>query len=362
MNDEHEPLLLDRRPSSAFTLLRRLGWIITLSVVGLLGLIVHLSQWPTDAGLWIAIICLILALVLLLYTCIEREAERYTLSSRAAAWDSGIFRRLHVEAPLQKVQHAVLYRSIRERLFGLGTIGISTAGSGSVEIVWRMIDNPDHALATLREAMNSATARTPPTDPPTQPKVIGLAGGIGAGKSTVAKVLASLGCLVIDSDQRAKAALDRPDVRNQLVSWWGNTILTPDGRVDRTRIASIIFNDPAERERLESLVHPIVRQDRAAMIAESRDHRAVVIDAPLLFEADIAKECDAIIFVDTPFEERLKRVEESRGWDEAELRRREAAQMPVDQKRTSSTYVVDNSANADLEKQVNEVLSMILRC
>lgn len=189
---------------------------------------------------------------------------------------------------------------------------------------------------------------TPPAPEPTRPLVIGLAGGIGAGKSAAAAALADLGCLVSDSDDAAKAELDVPEVRDQLVAWWGEAILAPDGSPDRRAIAAIVFQDSDQRRRLEGLIHPRLKAARASMIERGAalGVPAVVIDAPLLFEAGLDAECDAILFIDAPREARLARVRAARGWDEAELDRREAAQLPLDEKKARSTAVIANTGDA----------------
>lgn len=194
--------------------------------------------------------------------------------------------------------------------------------------------------------------------------VIGIAGGVGSGKSEVARVLAGLGAVVIDSDVQARAALERPEVKERLAEWWGAGVLRADGTVDRGAVADIVFKDPAERARLEGLVHPLVRARRADLVREAAEKgaRMVVIDAPLLFEAGVDKECDAVIFVDTPREVRLGRVRAARGWDEAELDRRERNQMALREKRARSAYVVENSGDrAELEREVGRVFREVLR-
>jgi dephospho-CoA kinase len=193
--------------------------------------------------------------------------------------------------------------------------------------------------------------------------VIGLAGGIGSGKSEVARLLAARGCYVIDSDAAAREVLQRPEVRDELVRWWGRGILGTDGSVDRRAVAKIVFADPEERRRLEGLVHPLVRARRGELIEEARRRGApaAVIDAPLLFEAEVDRECDAVIFVDAPRQERLRRVRESRGWSKEELERREGAQMPLEEKRRRSTYVVENAGDREaLGRAVAEVLGRIV--
>jgi dephospho-CoA kinase len=195
--------------------------------------------------------------------------------------------------------------------------------------------------------------------------IIGLAGGIGAGKSTVAAAFAHLGCVVSDSDAQAQAILDRPEVVGELVRWWGAGVVdSGSGRIDRRAIAAIVFSDPAQRRRLESLVHPLVARERAELVtrATRAGAPAVVIDAPLLFEAGVDAECDAVVFVVAPVEERFERVQRSRGWSRAEFDRRESAQAPTSEKRARSNFLVNNAASrADIDEQVTRILRSILR-
>ncbi|MDG1360900.1 MAG: dephospho-CoA kinase [Phycisphaerales bacterium] len=191
--------------------------------------------------------------------------------------------------------------------------------------------------------------------------VIGLAGGIGAGKSAVASVLASAGCVISDSDRDAAKVLADPAVVETLRSWWGDEVLAPGGVIDRSVIAARIFGDDDARRRLESLVHPAVHRLREARFAAApADVTALVIDAPLLFEAGLAEACDAVFFVDAPWASRLARVTEHRGWDESELRRREAAQLPIEEKRRRATRVIDNDGDlAVLESAVVAALRSV---
>ena len=194
--------------------------------------------------------------------------------------------------------------------------------------------------------------------------VFGIAGGIGSGKSFVARLFGEMGCAVIDSDAQVRAAYRDPSVREALRAWWGDGVLLPDGEVNRQVIAARVFSDEAERRRLEGLIHPWVARARdREMDAAANDPQVVayVWDTPLLFEAGLNGECDAIVFVDAPEDLRLRRVREARGWDEAELLRRQKSQWPLDNKRRISDYVLTNTADADDTRgQVREVLSRIL--
>lgn len=207
-----------------------------------------------------------------------------------------------------------------------------------------------------------------------RPPVIGVAGGIGSGKSSVARAFADLGCVVLDSDSAAKAALDRPDVRDELARWWGHGVLDAGGRVRRDEVARRIFADSVERARLEALVHPLVTGEHERKIREigagwsraeadaGRAPTGVVLDSPLLFEAGLEGRCDAVVFVESPREARLERVRAGRGWDERELSRREKSQMPLEIKRARADYVVVNDRGpAELASQVRGIFDMIRR-
>ena len=192
--------------------------------------------------------------------------------------------------------------------------------------------------------------------------VIGLCGGIGAGKSAVAEILAELGCVVSDSDREAAEVLAEPDVVETLRAWWGDGVLEANGRPNRAVVAGKVFGDAQERNRLESLVHPRIHARREARFAAaSSETVAFVIDAPLLFEAGLDAECDAVLFVDAGRETRLDRLRSGRGWSEAELDRREAAQMPLSEKRSRATRVVRNETDrTTLREEVGSALASVL--
>ncbi len=298
---------------------------------------------------------LIATLVRLAWSHLEWLATLYVLTDRRVVAVWGVLRQRAVDVPLDRITHCSVYRSIRERLFFLGSVGFDTAGGPFTEVSWRMLDDPHAILDRVRYASES---RSPS---PRRVPVIGLAGGIGAGKSHVARVFARLGCVVVDSDAEARAALETTPVKALLVEWWGPGVLTTDGSVDRSRVGAIVFAEPAERARLEGLIHPLVRTTRAEVVDRARREGApgVVIDAPLLFEAGVDKECDAVVFIDAPREVRLERVLRGRGWNEDELRRREAAQWSLDRKRAASRYVLTNPAersDAGIEAEASRIL------
>jgi dephospho-CoA kinase len=198
--------------------------------------------------------------------------------------------------------------------------------------------------------------------------IIGIAGGIGSGKSHIARLFGEMGCVVIDSDAQVAEVYRDPMVLHVLRGWWGPEVIGVDGRINRKAIASRVFADRDQRKRLEQLLHPQVNRRRevamATAIAQNLQPKAFVWDTPLLFETGLYKQCDALVFVDTPLELRQKRVLE-RGWSPEELAKRENLQWPLDKKRALCNDVIVNSdpgergAN-DSRGQVGQVLSRIL--
>ena len=194
--------------------------------------------------------------------------------------------------------------------------------------------------------------------------IIGLCGGIGAGKSTVAAELARLGCLVIDSDALNDEVLNDPAVIQTLRAWWGDQVVGPDGTLDRRQVARIVFDDPEQRRRLESLVHPLIARRREDMIADGiKDPavKAIVLDSPLLLECQLDRLCDSIVYVEADEAQRLERVARTRGWDAEELARREACQMSLSEKRRRADHVIRNDADRQvLRERAASVLERIL--
>lgn len=194
--------------------------------------------------------------------------------------------------------------------------------------------------------------------------VVGLAGGIGSGKSEVGRVLASLGAAIISSDHLNRQELENADVKATLVQWWGPRVLGPDGCVDRSAVSEIVFNDATQKSRLESLTHPRIAQRRQRLMEQYlRDPGVplIVIDSPLLFETQLDRLCDQIIFVESDRVLRLERVRRSRGWTADELDRREKMQRPLEFKRARADHIcINNSDMGALRRQVEAIFSRIV--
>lgn len=179
-------------------------------------------------------------------------------------------------------------------------------------------------------------------------RVIGIAGGVAAGKSTVAAMFGRLGAVVIDADVIAKDMLNTPDVVRRVREAWGEGVLDAQGRPDRRKIAEIVFRDPAELKRLTSWTHPLtIAEMRAQMERAAADAKTklIVIDAPLLLEGPSHTWCDVVVFVEAAPDCRRSRAQRNRGWTEGEVDRREARQAPLDDKRRQADAVVRNDGD-----------------
>lgn len=177
---------------------------------------------------------------------------------------------------------------------------------------------------------------------------IGLIGGVASGKSAVAQQLAARGAVILDADRVGHEVLRDPAVIEQLVARWGPQILTNAGEISRSAVAKIVFaaNADADRQFLNSLTHPRIAARLAAQLEKLRQAKcpAAVLDAALLLEAGWDRLCDQIVYVDVPREQRRARAR-SRGWDVGELARREATQLPLDEKKRRATVILDNGGS-----------------
>ena len=356
-----EAAVLVLKPHPLFILLSPLRvlvlGVIAATVLGMVWSFAVLTPWAARGVLLVALI----VTLRLVWAMLEWTFRWYVLTESTVLRVGGVLRRVASSVPRSAVRASGFDAPLLERVFGLGSVGFASAGTGGYEVVWAMIARPAEALNAARPAAAPAPPTPADTGPP-GPAVIGLAGGIGSGKSTVAAAFARRGCIVSDSDRQTDVALARQDVRDTLSAWWGPGVLTPEGAVDRRAVARIVFADPEQRRRLEGLIHPLVRQSREALIAQAAAARApaVIVDAPLLFEAGLDADCDAVVYVEAPRALRLERVRE-RGWDEAELDRREKAQWPLEQKRHRSDHVVVNAGHPEeIDRQVEGVLRAIL--
>jgi len=188
--------------------------------------------------------------------------------------------------------------------------------------------------------------------------LVGLTGGIGSGKSTVARMLEKRGAVVFDADVLARQAVapGTPGFEN-VVERFGPNVLAPGGGLDREALGSIVFADPAARRDLEGIVHPEVRRMFAEGCEEYRDSdRVVVFSAPLLVETGMHTAFDLLIVVSAPVATQIERLMRDRGMPERAVQARIDAQLPLEAKAEVADVLVDNEGTLqDLEGQVDRV-------
>ncbi|QRP98722.1 dephospho-CoA kinase [Corynebacterium sp. FDAARGOS 1242] len=196
-------------------------------------------------------------------------------------------------------------------------------------------------------------------------KLIGLTGGIGSGKSTVAQLLVEQGWALVDADRIARDIVEpgQPALA-ELAEAFGEDILRADGSLDRGLLASRAFASREKTDLLNSITHPRIHEETQARFAAARraGEEFVVYDMPLLVDNGLHKDMDATIVVDVDVEERVRRLVEFRGLEEDDARRRIAAQIPDDVRRAAADVLIDNNGPREaLDAQVAAAVEELKR-
>jgi len=187
-------------------------------------------------------------------------------------------------------------------------------------------------------------------------RTFGLTGGVACGKSTVAGMFAELGAKIIDADRLAHELIRSPQpAYHEIVHQFGFEILDSQGEIDRKRLGAVVFRDPEKLRALNAIVHPrvIERTDQLAEAFHLQDPRAVVlVDAALLYEANLTDRFEKIIVAWCRPEQQLKRWMAKTGLSREEAERRIAAQMPAEEKRRRADFVIDCSGDLELTRRL----------
>lgn len=198
---------------------------------------------------------------------------------------------------------------------------------------------------------------------PQQPglRIVGVLGGIGSGKTTVAELLAEiLPATHLNADAEVRKLFQDPGCRRDLVETFGSQVLTADGSPDRDFLAREIFSDAGRRRQLEQILHPGVRRalhHRLMDLAAGGTPEWAVLDVPLLLEGGLASVCASLIFVAVPDEIRAQRVQTRSGLTEKEWRRREAAQISLQEKQNAADVILENVGSREhLRQQIRDLL------
>lgn len=186
---------------------------------------------------------------------------------------------------------------------------------------------------------------------------VGLSGGIGSGKSTVAATLARLGAVVVDADAVAREVVEPGTPGLAAVQRrFGDAILTPDGALDRPALGRVVFADPAARRDLEAITHPLIRERTRELVAAAPPHSIVVHDVPLLVEVGYAPRYHLVVIVGASRESRLERLVTLRGMDRAEAEQRIDAQATDEQRRAVADVWLDNEGTVEQLQAATEEL------
>jgi dephospho-CoA kinase len=195
--------------------------------------------------------------------------------------------------------------------------------------------------------------------------IIGIVGGIGCGKSAMASAFEAAGCTEVDADTAGHEMLLKADILCELVTEFGNGIIGPDNRIDRSKLAAVAFASDEATGRLNAIVGGALWPEFRRRAMEAADHaeasvQAVVLDAALLYESETDDLCDAVVFVDAPDDVRRLRIETTRGWNWEEVLRRESRQIPLSRKRELADFVVSNHCELDhLRTEADRILAAV---
>jgi dephospho-CoA kinase len=199
---------------------------------------------------------------------------------------------------------------------------------------------------------------------PKKKPIIGILGGVGSGKSTVAAEFAKLGCACIDADEIAHELLKKSNVKKKVVACFGKAILNPAGKISRRRLAGIAFASARNLAALNRIIHPLVFKGVRKLIKKANGQnrvKAIVLDMPLLMEVGWAKRCDKLIFVKCRQKIRAKRAKKMGILNLAALKKRENFQISLDKKETIADNTIDNNSGfSALARQVTDIFSGIM--
>ena len=192
--------------------------------------------------------------------------------------------------------------------------------------------------------------------------VIGILGGIGSGKTTVAMEFGRLGCAVIHADRIAHDVLRRPDVRQRILDLLGPSILDPDGTIDRKAVAALVFADPVKVSALNQIVHPPVLREVERLMGYYQERTrvpAIVLDMPLLLEVGWTDRCDRLVFVACDPRTRASRAGSLTA---EEILSRENCQISLDTKATAADNTINNNSDfSALIRQIATIFSSVMK-
>lgn len=192
----------------------------------------------------------------------------------------------------------------------------------------------------------------------TKPKIIGLTGGIGSGKSTIAKIFESLGYAVYNSDTRAKEFYKDVELINRIEKQLAISI-TEKGVFNKKKLANIIFNHPKKLQELNAIIHPLVKLDFEDWLIKNKDKKYVIKESALLFETSFYKDCFKTILVTAPIETRISRVMQRDSISRQEVLSRINNQWLDEEKEPLADFIILNIDLKEVEEKINEIVKIL---
>jgi dephospho-CoA kinase len=189
-------------------------------------------------------------------------------------------------------------------------------------------------------------------------KIIGLTGGIGSGKSTVAGYFQELGVPVYVADTEAKKIMDQPDTIQEVQQIFDENVIF-EGKLDRKKIASIVFNNAEKLAQLNKIIHPKVKQDFKDWLEKHKNYSFIIKEVAILFETNSENDFDAIILVTAPEKIRIERVINRDNITENQVRERIKNQLSDEEKISKSHYIIENISKKDTKKRVKELFILL---
>lgn len=186
--------------------------------------------------------------------------------------------------------------------------------------------------------------------------IIALTGGIGSGKTTIAKLFETMGCLLYNSDEKAKDLYHQTEIKKRVIQLLGSEAYSANGSLNTTYIAEVIFKDKTALESLNAIIHPALEKDFEIFVKQQSPDRIIIKESALIFETDSYKKFKTIILVTAPLEQKIKRVMQRNKMPRENVVKRMSAQWPDEQKIPLANYIISNN---DTEAVIPQVISVL---
>ena len=185
-------------------------------------------------------------------------------------------------------------------------------------------------------------------------KIIGLTGGIGSGKTTIAKLFETMGIAIFIADEEGKKATNLPEIKQKIVNLFGNAVLT-DNEIDRSKLSTIVFNNISHLQMLNKIIHPMVKKIFEAWCITNKNSAYILYESAILFETNSGNNFFKTITVSAPLDIRINRIKLRNGWDEDQIKSRISNQWTDKQREEKADYTITNIDLNDTKNQIKSI-------